>query len=305
MAVINKSLRLRRRTRKIAKAVIKSMNGCNYSTVGGVFPEIGAIKKLENDLAWNRVNSYQKPDGFGNHIAVEFEFFCPIASMKSVQRVFVDAGLAKHVTVKWDGSIDPPSSGDSCGHCSQCEDGYSEDCEELDTSQKGYEIAVMSKEEDIEDVLKRVCSKLREIGADTNDSCGVHVHFDARNRNHKLMFHNLVSCQDLLFKMIPAGRRGNNYCKPQTSVDWENANYDRYTAINKDAYNKHQTVEVRLLNGTIKYKEVVGWIRLLKRIVSYNMKLGKIDTAISMRKELKLNKETYDYINEKVTRFAG
>lgn len=128
---------------------------------------------------------------------------------------------------------------------------------------------------------------LRQNGAITNDSCGVHIHVDARDFTPdklKNLSNIMFSKEDLLFKtlkVLPARR--NRYChdmypnfieqiNQNSSLTMEqimniyhnnsNPMGDRYQALNFRALNDHGTVEFRLFNGTLHAGEIKAYIHL-------------------------------------------
>ena len=123
------------------------------------------------------------------------------------------------------------------------------------------EFRVLSKENELHSNLKRVGLFLKKINAETNNSCGLHVHIDCRNRNVLDVFSRLVKKQDKLFKMVPYTRRINSFCKKVEDINIFSS--ERHLAINPRAYNKYKTIEVRLHEGTVDIDEIENWCNFL------------------------------------------
>jgi hypothetical protein len=111
--------------------------------------------------------------------------------------------------------------------------------------------------------LERLCALLNEVGARVNTSCGLHVHLDCRDLVDKRAVSNraarLGHVLPILSKMMPESRRNNSYCQMAVS-DYRGS---RYYAVNKCAYDKFKTIEVRLHSGTTNYSKIANWVDLV------------------------------------------
>lgn len=221
---------------------------------------------------------------FGEWCGVEIECFVPIK------------GLGETTTV-------------NCGECSACEnDEDTSDCESprqnvdydsarnvlrkmisdrkikyvgmsddgsIDCNQDEFfpiEFKLLTLSNDFSN-LKKFCDFLKEVGAQVNKSCGLHVHFDARElsqdkqitvdkRKQSYRGRRVANSLDVLKLLIPNSRRTNSYCKLQMS------GRDRYSAVNLVALNRHQTIEIRLHSGTTNFTKIVSWIKLINDIMN-------------------------------------
>lgn len=103
-----------------------------------------------------------------------------------------------------------------------------------------------------------------------NESCGLHVHLDMRNRNYARSFERLVDVTPILMSMVPKSRRENRYCKvnqdKKEHLLRNTADY-RYRVINPDSYRKYRTLEVRVHSGTILANKIINWINLLTHVI--------------------------------------
>lgn len=270
----------KRRQRKKVKKEIRSIEGVHYDLYGGVRTRRNSIQDLFLEVARRRVNSPRKPDATENHVGVELEFFSAYGRDDIVDRI-IDAKLSKHCRVMTDNSIRP-------------------------TVEKpiGLELCVVAPENKILDILEKACDVLSSVEAESNESCGVHVHLDSRNRNKKLLFYNLFQCQDLMFNMTLPSRKDNQYCRPQRSGDWEEADSSHYAAISKAAFDKHKTIEVRTHYGTTSFREIKNWILFLIKVANYNEKLTRIDNVGKARKAFGLEKDLVEYMKDRVRLLA-
>ena len=228
-----------------------------------------------------RVNSFRKPGADENHVGIELEFYSAHQRDDICQRL-IDAKLSKYARIMTDRTI-------------------------RGTEEKpvGLELCVVAPESKYVGIFERACDVLNDIGAETNDSCGFHVHLDCRNRSNKLLFYNLVQCQNLLFKMTYTNRQDNEYCRPQNSPEWDNAENSHYMAINKHAYQKHKTIEVRLHHGTTNFVDIKNWVELLIKIANYNEYFDRIDKVSPLAKQLKIDKKLTDHLKDKVQLFSA
>lgn len=271
---------IRSRNKKAAKT-IKKIEGELYELFGGVHREKGSILNLYHKIAMRRVNSLRRPGANENHVGVEFEFYSSHSRGDVCQRL-IDAKLSQYCRIMSDRTIMPPEE-----------------------KPVGLELCVVAPESELEEILRRACDVLSDIGAESNESCGFHVHIDSRNRNKRLLFHNLVRCQDILFGMTYKNRVNNEYCRPQSTPDWDRANNSHYDAINKSSFDKHRTVEVRLHHGTVDFIESYKWIKLLLKIANHAESIKKITGPGDMGRTLKLDEETKSYIKERIKLFSA
>jgi hypothetical protein len=179
---------------------------------------------------------------------------------------------------------------------------YECSCECTCSGGDGHEIAVIAKTKDMPEVLRRVCAVLHEHDAEVNDTCGLHVHLDARNQDENRMFANLVKAQRLLYSMVPAKRKKSGYCTPNTSLKM-NRHCTRYHGINPESFDKYQTIEVRLHSGSVNAEKILKWIELLRKI-AYAKKIKKINKLSDLTSRVKMSTNLIEYIKERVTKFA-
>jgi len=213
------------------------------------------------------------------HVGIEVEFFCDHHYDELVE-IINRKGLGQLCWLKDDGSLDH---------------------EEL----IGHELNILCTEKNYRQVLSKFNDLFREIEAEVNGTCGLHVHLDARNRSQKQMFSNLVACQDILFKMQPPSRRRNTYCRPTKSRNFDEAirEYER-TAINPQAYRRHKTIEVRLHSGTTNLNKISNWIALLIKITSKRTIIkNPIATLQGLNKIVRLSSSMRRYIAARVEAF--
>lgn len=156
-----------------------------------------------------------------------------------------------------------------------------------------YSVEVVSpicKYEDIETV-QEIVRKLREAGAKTNNSCGIHVHVDASNHT-PITLRNIVnimaSKEDLIYKTLQVDVARERFCKkadtsflddvnskrPKTLAelnsiwykgkDGSHSHYDssRYRGLNLHSVFSKGTVEFRLFNSILHAGKIKAYIQL-------------------------------------------
>jgi len=125
----------------------------------------------------------------------------------------------------------------------------------------------------LEPRLFNLTKTLRALGMQCNKSCGLHVHFDMRNRTAAEVL-KLAKRADkwvkALQELVPMSRRDQHYCKFGISASGN----DRYKAVNFASYHKYKTLEIRLHSATFDYAKILSWIRLCELILAirYNPK---------------------------------
>lgn len=248
----------------------KEILGFIYSTAGGVFEKAGSIKALTTQTdPVARIQRTKKPHDKmkANYIGVELEFISTCDG-KTLETLFIKAGLAGFVQVKRDGSIKVEEMG-----------------------QHQHEVTILCRQDSVKEILSSVCSVLNsaKVAALVNNSCGLHVHVDARNKDAAVMYSNFVSCLPMLANMIPkcrtTGPHANQYCAMNVTKDFmskENtsSNGRRYQAVNPDAYGRYKTIELRLHSGSTNAVKIINWVSILSIIGDCDRVLSKdIKTA--------------------------
>lgn len=209
------------------------------------------------------------------YISVEIECTVPRSANIADQLATLPGWVTKRVTVKYDGSIRPPEE------------------------HVGREVVITAPHIEYPSVVSAVCQKLNEIGAKINSSCGLHIHLDCRDvpSPELLRRHNaLVSQQQLMFALQPPSRRTNSFCAPSRRIrEWTRPR-SRYRAINRDAYGRHRTLEVRLHSGTGDAGKILAWSALLLALMHHQTELRPQRRISTLCKKLNLPKEIMDYL---------
>jgi hypothetical protein len=303
-------IRAERRCRRVIKETGRYFpDGSRYLLCGGVHPKKNTFLLHHHKTIVERIYKRKSPklDDPENYVGVEIEFHSP-CHRNELADIFFNEKLYNNCTLMCDASL-----------------GEYEDIH--GTYYYGHELCIFAREDEINNLIKRAINILEnECHAEINDDCGLHIHIDARNRNQFALFSKLIKCEKLLFNLVDQNRENSEYCQRLNieSKDakgiWQEAGgrigdiydgYDkgRYYAVNgPHSYNKHQTIEVRLHQGTLEYKEITNWLKLLLSIANYNgvlledvEHLEKLNNAIDadimeyykpkLRKEEKVNQK--------------
>lgn len=143
--------------------------------------------------------------------------------------------------------------------------------------------------------LEIVCQALYNCRALINKSCGLHVHFHARDfdlNTWKRIYKNYIKHEGTIDTMMPRSRRGNinTYCKSLMNkfsgqgeafrkIDAARRIEDlantmtgrtRYYKINAESYFRHGTIEFRQHSGTREFPKMKNWILFLHRLVDFS-----------------------------------
>lgn len=236
----------------------------SLKTMAGSHKHIPMGRNASQVTGWRQVT----PNTKSPWVSVEIECFISKRwddIYAVVARAIADIGLHKFVRVKDDGSINPP---------------YSE------SYACGMEVVVSAPESKILDVLEKVCAVLNELGAKTNDSCGLHIHVDHRpvlKRNALASYNNLFYAEDMLFKVSKPSRRRNEFCTPMnrgktdplSAFVYGGGYEERYRSINLSAMECHNTIEIRAFHGTTNFNEIKHFIGLVLGVVNSKTMLSK------------------------------
>lgn len=247
---------------------------------GGVMIEPNVFGSLFKTVGRKKVFKSKRPDTYDSYIGIELEYASKL-SLDQVADLILEAGLHNKVRVMNDSSIRITNE-----------------------FPHRIELCVLSKYTDLADNL----NKLRKIIDNrfmTNNSCGLHVHLDARHSDVKKVYKNLVLMQNVLFQMADESRRENAYCRFVSESSFELANSDdHYAAISKSSWYKHKSIEVRIHHSTTDLTMVERWVNLLKKIADYqgtDLTFGNITDGLKALKEtIKLEPDLLKYVEEKV-----
>jgi Putative amidoligase enzyme len=176
-----------------------------------------------------------------NYVGIELECFTHYDLLEMHDQI-LKCGLDGIVQPVGDGSISPD---------------FGDDCE----------LRILLPEKQLSSGLKKLGKLLKKDQFGVNDTCGLHVHLDMRNRDVEKCYERLIKFQDVLFGMVDCDRWDNEYCMYTNVHNMK----QRYVAINKDdAYRQHKTIEVRLHHATLDVKRIEQWIKLLLNVISTN-----------------------------------
>ena len=151
------------------------------------------------------------------------------------------------------------------------------------------------KYDDIE-LLQSIIRKLRENGAKSHSSCGIHIHVDGANHNAgslRRLVNFMTSRQDLIYEALEIGNRADRWCHKLNSailaemkknrnlskekaeqiwyssandgysggISHEHYNTTRYHGVNLHSYFSKGTVEFRLFNSTLHAGKIKAYIQ--------------------------------------------
>jgi len=159
------------------------------------------------------------------------------------------------------------------------------------------------KYDDIE-LLQKIIRKLRENGAKSHSSCGIHIHVDGANHNPqslRRLVNFMTSRQDLIYEALEIENRESDWCRKLNSdllkamkkdkdltkekveeiwyssandgycggIDHEHYNRTRYHGVNLHSYFTKGTVEFRLFNSTLHAGKIKAYIQFCLAISAW------------------------------------
>lgn len=158
---------------------------------------------------------------------------------------------------------------------------------------------------DIE-LVQNIIRKLRENGAKSHESCGIHIHVDGANHNAQSLRRlvNFVTArQDLIYEALEIGNREYRWCQKLNSalltemkknknitkekaeqiwysnandgylggINHEHYNNTRYHGINLHSYFSKGTIEFRLFNSTLHAGKIKAYIQFCLAISAWSI----------------------------------
>lgn len=175
-------------------------------------------------------------------------------------------------------------------------------CDNLDEYRVEF-VTPPLKYEDLE-LLQSIIRKLRENGAKSDKSCGIHIHVDGANHNAnslRRLVNFMTSRQDLIYEALEIGNRESDWCKKLNSnllkamkenreltkekaeeiwysnandgycggIDHQHYNSTRYHGVNLHSYFSKGTVEFRLFNSTLHAGKIKAYIQFCLAISAW------------------------------------
>ncbi|PCI45829.1 MAG: hypothetical protein COB41_00125 [Proteobacteria bacterium] len=254
-----------------------------YSLIGLVHSKKGVFINLKQKHLVSNFFTAKKPKTKDNYIGVEIECYLKHSRDDIAAALFrEDINLANKVHVKDDGSLRPQGT------------------------EKGVELAVLDTEEGIKETIISIGKVLKELNVRVGTACGLHVHIDMRHRIAEISFNNLVKLERIFYNMQPSERETNDYCRKTFSSNVYKSlrRGERYMAINSQSLQQHDTIEVRMHEGTADADVINNWITLLTKVCSIDKKITKTYRSIkSLCKENGFKKEIEDYINKRIKKY--
>lgn len=263
--------------------------GFKYKMSGGVFNEAGNIIKMSQNIdhvARIRATKAPSKNSKDNYVGIELELISKIGR-EELEKEFIKAGLSGYIHLHSDGSIRSES---------------------IHPNETSIEVTMLCKQQDAASIITRACAVLRsnKVDAYVNNSCGMHIHIDARNRSPEKMYQRLVRSLGLLKSMVPKNRtqgsHANQYCRLNETDVFDINSSNRYLAINGAAFSKYKTIEVRLHSGTINAKKIINWANICCSIVDTSF-TGNINTSLDYMTKISNDEVLIGYINERVNMF--
>jgi hypothetical protein len=253
-------------------------------------------------------------DYLGKWISIEIECIMPD---KNAESKFIQwarkEGIIPYVTFHDDGSLRAYKD-DEINHEHTCNDDNDDtcyccenECECTGGPAFAREIIVSCLWNNFT-IIRKVCSKLNEIGCTVNHTCGLHVHFDCRHISKSMVEtigQRVANAVPALKLMLPKSRQKNEYC--ETTINDINTDESRhytarYSFVNLMSYNRHCTLEIRGHSGTTDATKIINWICILRKIMrSPNNK--QIKTISILINKFKFRKDLCTYITKRAKKF--
>lgn len=152
--------------------------------------------------------------------------------------------------------------------------------------------------------LKRGCDALMRMAPKISSNCGLHVHVDVSDFNWREVQKLLglwARYEPFFYSLVPESRKTNHYCKTLRATTWENAyeadaagyypakraleatsrgvfndacnSLNKYRTLRMEMWAMNGRVEFRIHGGTINYKKIRQWLRLVLSLV------GRVKTS--------------------------
>lgn len=261
------------------REIARMLTNGNYGQVQNVYTKMineGIINRITRAIAQPTqipTNTTMSPRAFDKQFGVELE--CYNVSSDTLRRKLTAAGI-------------------NCNSASRntSNSGYWKITSDSSiTGTNSFELVspILQGEAGLTELMK-VCKVLNDCKAKVNQTCGTHVHINARNfslEQWKRLYINYSRLESVIDGWMARSRRrnSNTYCKGFTGIaNFETKineattlneiarvmNNTRYWKVNPKSYSVHNTCEFRQHAGTTNYVKLAAWIRFLSNLVDYS-----------------------------------
>lgn len=238
---------------------------------------------VDNYVRKDRFNHIPKPKTKKNYVGIEVECYSMFNNNR-VMKLILENDLENYIDMANDGSIETPYR--SVSWSVTPNPNYSE--QQFHT----YEFRILAQETELGGLFNKLKVFFKQGKFKTNQSCGLHVHLDMRNRDVDDCYKKLLKFQHIMFGMVNMNRWTSEYCE---WADEEKTKKERFSAVNFESYSKHKTLEVRLHHGTTDVTKIENWVRLLLKAVN-SKPIGEIKTKDDVLKFAGRDKKMKSYL---------
>jgi hypothetical protein len=281
-------LRKIRHSNKIFNGQTLYYFGTPITKIGGVFCNPNELLDAYVVSVRKSLDENKKPtDASATYVGIEVEFIYT-GNKNALIDLLIKNKLHKNIKVDSDGSLR------ACHN----------------SNYSTAELQIIAKTSEVEDVMFKLQKVMDNplIDGYANRSCGTHIHLDMRNRNHLLVFKNLVRIQDILRGCQPIGRLNNTHCKANKSDEF-GIEGNRYLVVNPQSYAKHSTMEVRVHEGTVDAKSIINWVKFLDAIASSTNEIPvnkfKTTRELVSATNIEIPLDSMNYVDSRIDRFQS
>lgn len=255
--------------------------GSRWTKYGRIYSEPGQLYKIALKRKVKELFNPKLPTEKHKYVGLELEFCAKIEEL-DFALILWKAGLGKFTQMKKDGSLRPKAD------------------------EHGYELALLLPEHSYRKYLRQVCKVLDAVGAKSEDRrCGLHVHLDMRRRKKDIVYNNLIACQNVFFSFLDPNRRDNEFCRQVQSrkfpTKFTNEREERYKTVNAASYYKYKTLEVRMHEGSINFKDICNWMDLLIKIANHKTRIKQdVNELTQLKKRIRIEPKMAEFFQDKV-----
>lgn len=156
-------------------------------------------------------------------------------------------------------------------------------------------------------LLIKILDALKEGGIEISKKDSVHVHVDCGDVDQRILIASWLKQEKRIRALFPKHRRNNTYCesiselkrtKPiaQLFKNAETQTTSHHCDFSLKYYNIRGTAEYRLMEGSLSFIDIIGWVKVCLRFIDISRNLDPFECLLDTQQH---DDGDYSFLNNK------